>query len=114
MKYSVLAFGLLLFSAPVFAQIEIKEPPPVHQNTTPEYYQIFLNEPIKEIQRAIYKSDGVRIKTEITDDGSTIKLMNYKGRNTVSVLVKYADGRVEEIVKPSCHIVPYPYPKKES
>ena len=110
-----IVFIMILSASSVFAQVEIKEPPaqPLPE-VAPEYYQIFVKDPIGEIQRAIYKSDGKRIKTEIGEDGKTIKLLDYKGRNTVSVIVKYADGRVEEIVKPSCHIVPFPYPKKES
>ena len=110
-----IVFVSALFTSSVFAQVEIQEPPPqTVPEVVPEYYQIFLKEPIREIQRAVYKHDGKRIKTEIGNDGKTIKLLDYKGRSTVSILVKYADGRVEEIVKPSCHIVPFPYPKKES
>jgi len=102
-----------LISCAAMGQIEIKEPPPAPAPVgQPEYYQIFLDEPAREIQRAIYKSNGKRIRSELSDDGTTIILRDYKGRSTVKVLVVYKDGRVEEIVKPSCHIVPYPYRKE--
>ena len=114
MKKLFLQLIIALVSITAYGQIEIKEPPPnPAANPTPEYYQIFIDQPAQEIQRAIFKSSGKRIKSELSEDKTTIILRDYKGRGTVSVLIKYADGRVEEIIKSSCHIVPYPYFKKE-
>jgi hypothetical protein len=69
-------------------------------------YQIFLNQPAKEIKYLMYEKDFLPIQGELSEDRKSVIMKNYKTGTKVRVKVEYEDGTVEEIIKSPCYIDP--------
>ena len=69
-------------------------------------YQIFLNQPAKQIKYLMYEKDFLPIQGELSEDKKSVIMKNYKTGTKVRVKVEYEDGTVEEIIKSPCFIDP--------
>lgn len=75
------------------------------QNKT-SLFQFYLDEPAKKIQKLEYESDGKELDGELSEDGKTVYLKDYKAKSRVKVSVVYRSGKKDTFTKSSCYIDP--------
>ena len=69
-------------------------------------FQFYLEEPAKKIQKLEYESNGEELEGELSEDGKTVYLKNYKAKSRVKATLVYRTGKKETITKSSCYIDP--------
>jgi len=69
-------------------------------------FQFYLDEPAKKIQKLEYESDGTEIDGELSEDGKTVYLKDYKPKSRVKVSLVYRSGKKDSFTKSSCYIDP--------
>ena len=70
-----------------------------------ELHQIFLDEPIKKINKLEHMNDDATpIEHRISPDGKSIHMINYNGEGGVKAEVVTLEGKVEEIIRSKCYI----------
>ncbi|NNC85821.1 MAG: hypothetical protein HKN75_07035 [Bacteroidia bacterium] len=69
-------------------------------------FQFYLDEPAKKILKLEYESDGKEIDGELSEDGKTVYLKDYKAKSRVKASVVYRTGKKDSFTKSSCYIDP--------
>jgi len=109
MFYRIFSICLIsLFTLTCSAQDEAQpaEPQPGEYLDGFQFYQIYLDQPIKKIQKVEYDKDGYKLKGTISEDQKKIYIEDYYKRGRVKFKVTYQDGTTEEFSKSSCFIDP--------
>lgn len=71
-----------------------------------DLHQIYLDQPVKSIEKIEYDQDGTPIEGEISPDGKRIILKNYTHKGRIYVSLTYQDGTTDEFKRSSCVIDP--------
>lgn len=110
MKYisTLLIAGFLFCFSQVTAQTIVDDK--VQQIEQEQYnstlFQFYLDEPAKKIQKLEYESSGEEIEGELSEDGKTVYLNNYKAKSRVKVTLVYRTGKKDSFIKSPCFIDP--------
>ena len=70
------------------------------------YHQLFVDFRITEIIEMKYHSDNTTVEGELSADGYSVIIKNYPGDQSVTLVVKDADGVRKEFTKSRCFIDP--------
>jgi len=108
---------LLLFCFPLLMQAQ-SEPAPIKiiQNDSEDlsddfsspqqHFQLYLDQPAKEIKLLQYDKDKEAIEGELSQDGTKIILKSYYKKGRVLVDILYKDGTQKTFSVGSCFIDP--------
>jgi hypothetical protein len=108
MKISGVILCILLISATtVYAQQE-HAVDYFHDEYGNSYHQLYLDFQADELIELKYANDesGTKLEGDLSADGYSVIIKNYHGTKPVSVKVKLADGKTEEVLRSKCHIDP--------
>ena len=72
-------------------------------------YQFNLDKPAESIEELQYEKSGEPIKGNLSPDGSSVVIDNYKKGLRVKLKVLYADGSSEDVTRSPCFIDPVRY-----
>ena len=95
-------FAFIIFIAAAYLPMQAQtEPQPAQK----ELFQIFLEQPVQKVIKMEHTGDeGGAIDFNLSPDGKSIHLLNYKGTGGVKAEVVNMDGNVQEISRSKCYI----------
>jgi hypothetical protein len=83
------------------------QPVPQTQPGTDNLHQIYLDQPVQEIQKLEYRDTGEPLPYDLAPDGTRIIIKGYDGTSPVAVSVIHTDGSPGSFYRNRCQIDAY-------